>query len=181
MTKLSKIKRIKNRIYSPASDYYKPLREAIIEVTSSGDDANNIFATIQSAHHTRQENYTKICENFIHWITTKNGWAWQTPPRGYYGDSTIGVRVNPELAFVDKFGGLHIVKLHFNQDSLSRGRLDVAGCLFFQSLAPKCPESTKFYFLDLHQPKLFSVKQTDNADVFLDAELQYIKSIWSMA
>jgi hypothetical protein len=35
MTKLSKIRKIKTREYSPASDYYKSLREAIIEVLSS--------------------------------------------------------------------------------------------------------------------------------------------------
>lgn len=181
MTKLSKIRNIKNREYSPASDYYKSLREAIIEVLSSGDDAADILPVVKSAHSTRQENYQKIAENFIHWLSTKKGWTWVEPPRAYYGNNTIGVKVNPELAFTDKSGNMHIIKLHFNKDHLSKGKLDVAGCLFSQSLAATCPGNTNFYFLDLHQGKLFSVKNAAGVDVFLTAELDYINSIWNMA
>lgn len=135
MTKLSKIRNIKNREYSPASDYYKSLREAIIEVLSSGSSATDILPVVRNAHQTRQENYQKIADNFIHWFSTKKGWTWDEPPRGYYGNDSIGVKVNPELAFKDKKGSLHVIKLHFNKDALSKGKLDVAGCLFSESLA----------------------------------------------
>ena len=180
MTKLSKIRKIKTRIYSPATDYYKSLREAIIEVLSSGTDATGILPAVQSAHQTRQQNYKEIADNFIHWVSTKKGWRWREPPRAYYGNDTIEIRVNPELAFVDKAGNLHVIKLHFNKDQLSKGKLDVAGCLFSQTLTSTCPANTSFYFLDLHQGKLFSVKQTSGVDTFLNAELEYIKSIWNM-
>ena len=181
MTKLSKIRKIKTREYSPASDYYKSLREAIIEVLSSGDDAADILPAVHGAHQTRQQNYQLIADNFIRWIATKKGWTWAAPPRAYYGDDTIGVKVNPELAFSDKNGNFHVIKLHFNKEQLSKGKLDVAGCLFSQSLASTCPTNTSFYFLDLHQGKLFSVKSTTGVDTFLNAELEYIKSIWNMA
>lgn len=181
MTKLSKIRMIKTREYSPASDYYKPLREAIIEVLSSGDDATAIMPSVYSAHQTRQHNYREIADNFIRWASTKKAWKWVEPPRAYYGNDTIGVKVNPELAAFDKSDNLHIIKLHFNNIQLSKGKLDVAGCLFSESLAPTCPANTNFYFLDLHQGRLFSVKNTPGVDTFLKAELDYINSIWSMA
>jgi hypothetical protein len=123
MTKLSKIKKIKTREYSPASDYYKSLREAIIEVLSSGDDANDIMPAVYSAHQTRQQNYKEIADNFIRWLSTKKGWTWRQPPRTCYGNSTIEVRVNPEIAFVDKNNAMHVIKLHFNKEQLSKGKL----------------------------------------------------------
>jgi hypothetical protein len=181
MTKLSKIRKIKIREYSPASDYYKSLREAIVAVLSSGDDATEILPAVYNAHQTRQQNYREIADNFIRWVATKKGWTWVNPPRAYYGNDTIGVKINPELSFVDKSGNMHVIKLHFNKEQISKGKLDVAGCLFSQSLAPTCPANTNFYFLDLHQGRQFSVKNAAGVDVFLNAELEYIKSIWNMA
>ena len=181
MTKLSKIRKIKTREYSPASDYYKSLREAIIAVLSSGSDPAGILPTAYAAHQTRQQNYKEIANNFIKWISTKKGWEWVNPPRGNFGNTTIEIKVNPELAFIDKGGNTHVIKLHFNKEQISKGKLDVAGCVFSTSLTPSCSANTSFYFLDLHQGQLFSVKHTSGVDVFLHAELEYIKSIWEMA
>ena len=182
MTKLSKIRKIKTRAYTPASDYYKSLREKIIEVLSSGDDAIDIMSAVYSAHQTRQQNYKEIADSFIHWLSTRKGWTWVEPPRATYNNHpTIGVRVNPEIAFVDKNSNMHVIKLHFNKEQLSKGKLDVAGCLFSESLAQLCPINTIFYFLDLHQGKTFPVRNTPGVDIFFNAELEYINSIWGMA
>lgn len=180
-TKFTKIRNIKSREYSPATDYYKSLREAIIEALSSGRDATEILQAVYNAHHTRQQNYKDIADNFIQWISTKKGWTWEAPPRTHYGSDIIGVKVNPEIAFVDKTGNRHIIKLHFNKEPLSKGKLDVAGCLFSESLTPLCHANANFGFLDLHQKKLFKVKSTAGAETLLNAELEYIKSIWDMA
>lgn len=181
-TKLSKIRSIKNRVYSPATDYYKGLREKIIEVLSSNDDVNHITSAIFEAHATRQENYRIIADNMIAWLGKQRGLTWHEPRRAYYRPNKIGIKINPELAFQDASGKVNIIKLHMNKDALSRGKLEVASYLFYIALAPQCPENTVFSFLDLHQGKLFPIKKLhDSGATFLDAEISYIEQIWDDA
>ena len=151
MSKLSKIRKIKTREYNPASDYYKPLREAIVGVLTSGGNVNDILPVANGALPIRQQNYKKVAENFIRWISSKKGWKWAHPPHAVYGNGTINISVKPELSFIDKNKNLHVIKIHLNKEPLSKGKLDSAGCLIDKALSSKCNSATSFYFLDLHQ------------------------------
>lgn len=181
-TKFSKIKQIKHRVYSPATDYYKSLREKIIDVISESEDIKQINLAVAAAHANRREHYAAIASNMISWYAKQKNLSWLEPPRGYYKPNSIGIKVNPEIGFQDSDGKVSIIKLHMNKEALSKGKLEVAAYLFYTTLAPQCPPNTTFAFLDLHQGKLFPVKKLhDSGSIFLAAEIAYIEQIWGSA
>ncbi|MCB6541293.1 hypothetical protein SDC9_134911 [bioreactor metagenome] len=181
-TKLSKIRNIKKRVYSPATDYYKGLREKIIDVLSSSDDINCISDAVSRASVARQANYRIIADNMLAWLGKHRGLIWYDPPKAYYRPNKIGIKIHPELAFEEANGTINVIKLHMNKDALSKGKLEVAAFLFYNELAPKCPQNTVFSFLDLHQGKLFPIRQLhESGSIFLQAEIAYIEQIWDSA
>ena len=178
--KLSKIKTVKTRgTYSPAKDYYKPLREKIIEKCERAEDIEDITIEIQLANAKKQENYKNICNNMISWKQKNKSLIWLPPPKGYFKPNIIGIKVNPELAFQAESGSVSIIKLHMNKEPLTKAKLQIAAYLFQRTLREHCPQNASFSFLDLHQGKIFPVKEMHDAiDTFLAAEVAYIEHIW---
>ncbi len=183
VTKFSKIQNVKSRgAYSPSKDYYKPLRQKIIELCESSGNIEDVSLEIQAANKKKWGNYEVICKNIIAWKKKNKNLSWISPPKGYFKPNVIGIKVNPELAFQMDSGNMIVIKLHMNKEPLSKGKLQIAAHLLQKTLGDCCPDNTNFVFLDLHQGKIFPVKGVhESTDAFLAAEIAYIEYVWNNA
>jgi hypothetical protein len=137
--KATAVKVVKEQVttpYDPATDFYKGIREAIIEAHQLGLGKRHITNTAASAHANRISSYTALATNYNGWWGRKT-LTWATPPRGAWSPpaSVFEVAVNPELG-LDINGDKHAIKLYFKAESLSKNRIDIITHLMHAALSP---------------------------------------------
>lgn len=177
--KATKVTQIKNRMpYHPATDFYKPLRDGLIDIHSSNKEKPALFQLLFSITDQKKiGNYSEIIEGYRKWWGRKNI-TWFEPPRTTYSYAGIELAINPELGLIID-GARHIVKLYLKSDPLSKLRIDLATVLMEVTLRPHCQANDSFIILDARKSHQFtvtaSIKQTL---AVVDAELSYIAALW---
>ena len=176
--KATKVKQIKRRRkYTPGGDFYKRLRERIIEVHTDGLDKKSLEQTLKIAHPTRKGHYKEALKGYKKWWGNKE-FEWVTPPRSNYNGRKIDVVVNPELGLAFK-GKPHIVKLYFKADALKKNRAIHIYQMMEETLRSIAPEGAVMCILDVKRGNLFTFNGPDTlVSATLKAELAYIESIW---
>jgi hypothetical protein len=177
-TKATKVASIKNRKpYSPATDFYKGLREGIVEVVESGEDKNRINDAVRMAIPKRKAHYREAADGFTKWMGRKEV-EWFQPPKSEYGKGEIVVNVNPEIGARIN-GKPHLIKLYFKADKLPKNHALVSTHLMQSCLENDCPEGTVMAVLDVKRGKLIEyTSPSDKLDAALRGELAYIESLW---
>ena len=177
--KATKVAQVKARPdYEPAFDFYKSLRDRIIEIHRDGDPKsalNAFMATVTDQK--KQINYPSAVNGYKKWWGRKT-LGWFPPPRANYARHGVEVIVNPELG-LDVNGARHLIKLYFKTDPLSRLRVDIIIGLMETTLRPHCRKDDAMTVLDVRQARLFSFQATAIASMaMIDAELAYIANLW---
>ncbi len=177
--KATKVKQVKLRSdYEPAHDFYKPLREFIIEIHKDDKpkkDIDKIFGNISDKK--KLTSYAQIIDGYKKWWG-RNVFQWIEPPRSNYRVNGIEIIVNPEIGL--KIGSEdHIIKLYFKSDPLSKFKSDIITNLMAIKLKSSANQNIKMSVLDIRNAKLYSQNRTSNFKPIIDAELAYIESLWS--
>lgn len=160
--------------YHPATDYYKSLRDAIIEFHSLGTQIGNLAAG--AAKH-KVENYKAVAAGHKKWVGKKN-LTWFDPPTGIWSSSGLDVSVNPELGLMIK-GVPHLIKLYFKADKLAKNRIDLITHMMSVTLAQQCPDHCVMGVLDLRNAKLITpTVAISHIDAMLQAEAAYWSALW---
>ncbi len=180
--KATKVAQVKARPdYEPAFDFYKPLRDHIIEVHRTGLDKKALSAFLAGIEDGKKRtNYPPVIDGYKKWWGRKT-LAWFNPSRTLYGQQGVEVIINPELGLGFN-GERHLVKLYFKTVPLSKLRVDIITFLMEISLRPNCPKGEVMSVLDVRNAKLFSFDPTTpiaRAKAMVDAELAYVASLWS--
>lgn len=119
--KATKVKQIKKRPpYSPGGDYYRGLREKIVETHSSGLDKNNLDDAVRYAHKKRKGHYQQAVSGYKKWWGNRE-FEWFDPPKSHYKGSIVSVSINPELGLSDG-DTEYVIKLYFKTDKLLKNR-----------------------------------------------------------
>jgi hypothetical protein len=93
--KLTKVREIKTRPdYSPAVDFWKPLREALVEFHKNGKPFDDLTGTIADPNKLRR--YPDAIRAYRKFSRNKQI-EWFEPPSGVWNAPDLRVRVNPEL------------------------------------------------------------------------------------
>jgi len=177
--KATKVRQVKTRPdYEPAHDFYKPLREHIIEIHKKGKQKKDIDKIVGSVLDKKKiHSYPQIIQGYKKWWG-RNTFQWAEPPRGTYTASGVEIMVNPELGL--KFGKEnHIIKLYFKSDPLSKFKSDIITNLMEIELRSIGTQNVKMSVLDIRNAKLFTYDGTPVIKPVVDAELAYIASLWS--
>lgn len=120
--KLTKVREIKTRPeYSPAVDFWKPLREALVEFHKNGKPFDDLAGTIADPKKLRR--YPDAIRAYRKFTRNKQI-AWFEPPSGVWIAPDLRVKVNPELG-LRLNGQDFIVKLYFKDEVLTQRRLAV--------------------------------------------------------
>jgi hypothetical protein len=174
--KVNKVLEIKNRdAYHPAFDYYKGIREHIIEVHRNSLPKAQIKQGVSKANHPNKvANYAEIADAYHSWWGKKDI-SWFEPVTGTFERHGVAVSVNPELG-LEINGTKHLVKLYFKSDKLTKNRVDMITFLMNHCIK-KAEKGTAMSILDIRNKKLFTGTDSIDLNAALTAELAYASSL----
>jgi len=176
MTKVAQIKKRKG--YNPAIDFYKPIRDRIVDSHRNEYPKATINRLIPTLTDPKKLNaYPVIIRGYNKWWGKKS-FNWFEPPSELFSQHGVDISVNPELGlFID--GTPYLVKLYFKAKKLTKSRIDIITHLMGIALGSKCETGTVMSVLDVRQAKLISPTVTiPNLAASISAELAYISALW---
>lgn len=177
LTAVKKAKAEYGQDYSPARDFYKQLREAIIDLHENGKEKRYLDSVVQGIENQRKKGPYNLCiAGYKRWLGKKNI-QWFEPSNGSWTYNGLTVRVNPELGLLIS-GKPHNVKLYFKSESPSKRRLETMFCLLESGL-PDNPPGVTPAILGIREAKLFrSTRQVSGIETLLKSEAMAFQTIW---
>ncbi|WP_083001945.1 hypothetical protein [Halomonas sp. GT] len=167
---------LKNRpSYAHYRDYYLSLRQAIKGLFKHQRSFDHLHDVAKKSHKDKQDNYSKIAENFISWAKGKNIYHYD-PPKASYQYRDTEVLCNPELYYkVD--GEDRLLKLHFNSSKkMNQQRANIICFLISESCDVPLSECR---VLDLSMRKIYSFKGSPDTQLeMVESEIRRIESEW---
>jgi hypothetical protein len=179
LPKANKIAQIKNRPdYGPASDFYKPLREHIIEVHKLGGPKESIDDMMDRISDKKKvKNYPGVIDGYKKWWGRKS-FNWFDPKSDLYEAHGVSISVNPELGLAFS-GNRNLIKLYFKPEPLSGLRIAIITHLMEVTLGSHCNHREVMGVLDIRNSKLISYNNARVTNAMINAELAYIAELWS--
>lgn len=177
--KITKVKQIKNRpAYQPATDFYKPFRQGLINLHATGKDRSSLDHIIPKLSDLKKVvNYPELIDGYKKWWGKKSI-GWFDPPRGTYTSSGVDIAVNPELGLIID-GKRVVVKLYNKSEPVTQFRIDMVPLLMELVLRAASEPADLVALLDVRKGKLHYLTVNPTMAKFgLDAELAYIANLW---
>lgn len=176
--KATKVRQIKERPdYNPSSDYYKQIREAIVQLHKDNLGNDFLDSIIMNISVKKRENYSAIRAGYNKWRGKKEI-TWFEPPSRLYESSGISVSVNPELGLRIN-DRPYLIKLYFKPEKLTKNRVDIITYLMTTCLKDMSPTETTMSILDTRNSKIIEEPLADDTlATLIDAELAYIARLW---
>jgi len=152
--------------YSPSTDFYKSIREAIVTQFSAGCLGDPLAYDARTESHA--EHFSIIEAGFEEFLAN-SGWmtkkaTWFDPPRALWRSEGLAVRVNPELGVTVK-GIPYLVKLYFKDEHLKPSQLSVAFHLMSEALQQSRGPAYHHAVLDVRAGKLHKRRRVAPADM----------------
>lgn len=177
--KATKVRQVKDRPeYEPAFDFYKALREHIIENHLNNGDKARVSDVLRTISDPKKiKNYSELLDSYKKWWGRKK-LTWFDPPRDLFSADGFGIILNPELG-LEINGERHIIKMYMKSDALTVFKTDLIVDLLEHQLRPQVNPMDNFSVLDVRRAKLFSNgPHTPNSLPIVAAEIAYIGSMW---
>jgi hypothetical protein len=177
-SKLTKVRQIKSRDeYSPATDFYKALREGIVsnhQNDGQKKDLNDILDAITD--NKKIKNYGVAVDGYKKFWGRKSI-TWFKPPSKHWKTGDLDVNINPEVGL--QFDGVdYAIKLYLKNDKLSKDKVDQILTLMKSQLKAST-DDVKMALLDVKNSKLFIKNDSDISLLpLLDGEAKSFEAIW---
>lgn len=178
-SKMTKVKQVKYRApYNPATDFYKALREEIIENHKNNGEKKTLDNLLQKLTDSKKiVNYPTSIDGY------KKFWGkkkieWFDPPFYHWLTGDLDIKINPELglAFDNK---LYVIKLFLKADKISKDKLSQILSLMESQLRKEAGDEVIFAVLDVKNSKLFENAKGDFTYLpLLEGEAKSFESIW---
>lgn len=178
--KLTVVKQIKRRTeYDPKEDFWRRLREAIVEFHRTGQtDKNRLDGVLNGlTHKPKVTAYPTVLSAYKRFLGRKDI-SWFLPAREAWTSGGLTVNVNPELG-LEINGERHLIKLYFKRDKMAKAKADLILLLMKEALK-KQPKGTKFALLDVRENKLFAAASPpSDLRPLLEGEAVNFTTIWN--
>lgn len=164
--------------YRPSHDYWKLLRDRIVDLHRSALPKKTLDSVSNLAHESRRARYREYVRSYKKFLGRKTV-AWFSPCMGLWGFEDFKVRVNPELGLV--IGDVpFLIKLYFKSPRLAKRKVDTLLLLMEAALKRKrgLPTGCRYGILDVGQARLFSQPPDKKYLPLLDGELSSFATIW---
>lgn len=123
ITCVRRAKSIYSQEYSPAFDFWRKLRIAIIEMHEQEESRTTLDNVLDGLIDAKKRLlYADCIRSYKEWMGRKN-FTWSGCTQTMWKRSGLSVRVNPELG-IGINGQNHVIKLYFKAESPSKKRLD---------------------------------------------------------
>ncbi|MEZ4298564.1 MAG: hypothetical protein R3B70_47910 [Polyangiaceae bacterium] len=176
-SKLTSVKQLKQGRDERFSDFYRPVREAIVDMHEKGLDSQVLDDLLTSLVDPREKRiFPKVVSGYKKFLRQSKT-TWFEPPMRDYPLGPISVRVNPEVGLLID-GRPHAIKLYFRGDPLSPQRVMVINQLLSNALASTWP-GTVFSVLDVRRAKLYPHRPKSEVGHLLRAEAASLSSLYS--
>ncbi len=166
--------------YTPAKDYYKGVRESIVNVHRTGKSKSELpNAEEITTYSAKWPNYQAIVDGYkVFW--GRKELVWFNPEVGNWISGDMNVKVNPELGLYIN-GEPYLIKLYFKKDPvLSKKKAELSLCLMNLILPQEINETQIIHaILDVNRHKVF-ISEGNNSETerALIGEASYIQAIW---
>jgi hypothetical protein len=174
--KLTGVREYKERKDELSTDFYRPIREAVVDMHRRGLSVSTLDdVTCVQEDEKRKKHYPLVIAGYRRFLAdgAKNFFE---PPRAGLSLGALEVDVNPELGLVID-GKKHLIKLYFRSDPLDRKRTALVLALLSRGLC----EGTEYVpaVLDVRTGKLHTHAATSSrVDVLLRGEAAAFASIY---
>ena len=180
-TGLAKVRRVREmqRPYRPAQDYYKAIREFIIEVERRGRDVREI-QTFADEYPTpkKADNYGRVAAGYRKWRSRVKG-KWVQPRSADWSHGDLMVNVNPEIGLVVARRP-HFIKLYFKAEGLPRNASAVILAMMSDALHDSDDERPPtMAVLDVQRGRLHSGSSATEVGALLRGEALNLLTIWN--
>lgn len=158
------------------SDFYKPVREAIVDMHRKGLDTRVLADLLESLQDPREKRiFPKVVIGYNKFLRRHRKVTWFEPPRGDHHLGELSVRVNPELGLLLD-GQPHAIKLYFRGEALSSQRAVLINEIQSRALADTWPGMV-FAVLDVRRSKLFPREPRPGVSRLIHAEAASLASL----
>jgi hypothetical protein len=161
LTAVRHIKAMHADEYHPMRDYWKTLRDGIVEMHEQGQPKSaldDVVRRVTAAN--KRQNYPVLAQAYKKWLGRKSA-EWFAPPRADWQHSALTVRVNPELGLTLD-GKPHLVKLYFKDQKLTKERIALISKMMLDTVGPKA-DGACVALLDVRNAKLHAFDTADAA------------------
>jgi hypothetical protein len=179
--KLTKVRQIKERgKYGPATDFWRMMREAIIDFHRRGGPDKQHFDRILTnlVDRKKRNRYPDAIKGYKKFLGRKQI-QWFEPAKTLWFKEGLNVKINPELG-LQISGERNVIKLYFKDEKLEKRKVDVVLALMEDALRKKIGASDKIAILDVSSNIFFpSEGVKDNILPLLIGEAASFVAIWN--
>ena len=167
--------------YHPAFDYWKQLRDGIVQFHEQNLDVNFFEELIKTIDMKKKLNYTNAIKQYQKFLKGKEV-IWFSPGKANWTNSELNVRSTPELGlYID--GEPHLVKLYFKGKNERVDKRNTSTILTLLNTATYEKEHDDIVIrsvLNTHKNKLFSEnKINEDKLISLESEATQFMFIWN--
>ena len=163
--KLAVVRDLKLHRYDHLTDFYRPLREAIVEMHEKGRPPEALDALVEAMTDERKRRIFPDAIAGYRAFLGAHRIAWSTPPRAVLPMDVVEIAVAPELGFeID--GVPHVVKTYFQSEPLAQKRVDLTLALMAAALEKARPRAV-FAMLDVPTARLRLIQTPPDEQLFL--------------
>jgi len=150
--KLAVVRELKDHRYDHLTDFYRPLREAIVEMHEKGRPEKALDDLVEAMTDERKRRiFPELCAGYRAFLAAHRA-TWTSTPRAVLPMGAVEIAVAPELGFeID--GVPHVVKTYFQGEPLAQKRVDLTLALMSTALGPAHPRAV-FAVLDVPKARL---------------------------
>lgn len=164
--------------YRPGRDYWRGLRDAMVEMQLGDGDLRALDAAVATASPKRRANYQLRAGEYRRWIGKKRIDAERVERRDRRF-ARFDVRINPELLLRVNDGVPTITKLYFRGEPLDKHRIDAALHLMETTYSDLIARGMTVGVLDIGQGRLITPTVANpNLEPLLAGELASFGQIW---
>jgi hypothetical protein len=178
-TKFTKVKQIKGREdYHPAKDFWKPLREGIVEFHKADADKKELSKISNSLTDLKKlKLYPGLIKQYQKFIGRKKI-EWFEPPSKTWKSNGLEVKINPEIGlFINDQP--YAIKLYFKAEKMSQTKVDLILLLMNEQLKKRAYKDIQFAVLDVPNNKLFAKTKLGKEHLgLLEGEAMSFMSVW---
>jgi hypothetical protein len=178
-SKFTKVNEVFSREeYNPAFDFWKPLRDGIIDFHENKKDRSQLDKILENLTDKKKiDRYPALIESYKSFLGRKKC-EWFEPPFKDYQINDLRIKLNPELG-LEINGKLYVIKLYFKAEKLSQSKADLILLLMDTKLKKGGYKDVTFAVLDIERKKLFDkTKLNNNHLALLEGEALSFINIW---
>lgn len=161
--KLTVVRDVKKRHdegYNPAADFYKKLRDGIVEIHRRGKPKSALDAlAVGITDRNKRRAYPLLIQGYKRFLGNKRVTWFNPPDKPTWTHGDLAVRINPELGL--RINGIpHLIKMYLKQEPLRKLAIPTILHLLHINLADK-KNPKQIGILDVRHGRLIPVEDFD--------------------